>query len=342
MDGELLERVCERAEAQRVPLEVLFEVTHRCNLPCHHCYLPDHQDKGELSLDEIAALFDQLAAAGTLFLTLTGGEVFSRRDFPEIVDLAHVRGFALKILTNATLVTDELARFLASRNVLEVSVSLYGASAEVHDRVTGIVGSFERTRAGVERLIAAGLRVLIKTPVMTLNGIAAREVHAMAQMMNMPCQYDMTITAKTDGSTGPLALQLQKKELVKVLSQQPFDEIFPGPYDGEGPQPCAAGRHYCAVGPTGDVSPCIMMPATLGNVRRTSFAELWRNSPLLAQLRAIQFEDLTACRSCEVKGACSRCPGQAMHRGQGPEGCDLQAKEVAKAKVAARHLRVVQ
>src|SRR5581483_4846708 len=77
---------------ERVPAEVMLEVTHRCNLPCTHCYLPDHEDHGELSFDEICGIFDQLREAGTLFLTLTGGEVLSRSDFLEIVDAAAERG----------------------------------------------------------------------------------------------------------------------------------------------------------------------------------------------------------------------------------------------------------
>jgi radical SAM protein with 4Fe4S-binding SPASM domain len=194
----------------------------------------------------------------------------------------------------------------------------------------------------MQHLLAHGIRVQVKTPVMTLNGAAAKEVHQMAAMMNMPCQYDLTITPKTDGATGPLQYQLQRQQIVDVLRQAPFDEVFAGPFDGAGPQPCAAGRHYCAVGPTGDVMPCIMMPTVLGNIRDNAFADIWRTTPLLDQLRGLTFESLTTCRSCDVKGACSRCPGLAMQRGQGVDGCDLAAREVAKAKVAARRLPVIQ
>jgi len=74
MNGDLLTRLTEQAGVRKVPLEVLLEVTHRCNLPCVHCYLPDHLDHGELTFAELEGLFDDLAAAGTLFLTMTGGE----------------------------------------------------------------------------------------------------------------------------------------------------------------------------------------------------------------------------------------------------------------------------
>ncbi len=339
MTRAVLEHVVDGAVASRVPLEVLFEVTHRCNLPCKHCYLPDHRDHGELSLDEIRALFDELAAAGTLFLTLTGGEVLSRRDFREIVDAAAARGFAIKILTNATLVSDEIARHWRDAGVLEVSVSVYGADAATHDAVTDLPGSFARTMAGIERLRAAGLTVALKTPLMTLNGDAARDVHALARAAGMPCRFDVTMTPKNDGGTGPLALQLAHDALADILSRAPFS-AYASEGNVEGPSPCNAGRAYCAIGPTGDVMPCIMMPIAVGNVRTARFADVWREAPLLERLRRLTRADLHRCGTCDVKSACTRCPGLAWQRGQDVDGCDLSAKAVARARTSAR-LRVL-
>lgn len=340
MTRSVLEHVVDEAIAASVPLEVLFEVTHRCNLPCKHCYLPDHRDHGELTLDEIVALFDELAAAGTLFLTLTGGEVLARRDFGEIIDAAAARGFAIKILTNATLVTDEVARAWRDAGVVEVSVSVYGADAATHDAVTDLPGSYARTMAGIERLRAAGHAVALKTPLMTLNGDAARDVHALARAAGMPCRFDVTMTPKNDGATGPLALQLQHDALVDVLSRPPFSD-FAGEGNPDGPSPCNAGRAYCAIGPTGDVLPCIMMPQPVGNVRRARFAEVWRQAPLLTRLRGLERADLHRCGDCDVKSACTRCPGLAWQRGQDIDGCDQSARAVARARVSAR-LRILQ
>jgi radical SAM protein with 4Fe4S-binding SPASM domain len=340
MNGELLTRIAERAAAEKVPLEVLFEVTHRCNLPCKHCYLPDHLDHGELTFAEIEGLFDQLAAAGTLFLTLTGGEVLSRRDFCEIVEAAAARGFAVKILSNATMVTEEVARRWRDAGVLEVSVSVYGADAATHDAVTDQPGSCVRTMAGIERLRAVGIMVAMKTPLMTLNGGGARDVHELARVAGMPCRFDATITPKNDGATGPLALQLAHDALVDILSKPPFDVYAQGS-DPDGPSPCNAGRAYCAIGPTGELMPCIMMPEPVGNVRTTPFAELWRRAPLFERLRGLTRDDLHACTSCDVKATCTRCPGLAQLRGQDIDGCDLSAKAVARARRSAQ-LRILQ
>jgi radical SAM protein with 4Fe4S-binding SPASM domain len=340
--GAVLERVSSRAAARNIPLEVILEITHRCNLPCKHCYLPDHDDHGELSFDEICRLFDQLAEAGTLFLSLTGGEVCTRRDFLEIVDAGVARGFAVKVLTNATMITDEIAARLAAAGVLELSVSVYGATAEVHDQVTDLPGSFARTLAGIERALAHGIHVTIKTPLLTDNGAAAGDMLELARRMSVPCKFDITMTPQNNGNLGPLQLQLQQPAMVALMSSGPLAEVLnPSFDDGPGPGPCNAGRSYCGISPVGDVVPCLMMPVAIGNLRERSFAEIWSGSALLNEVRAVTFESLTTCRSCDVKSACTRCTGLAMMRGQGVNGCDLSAKPVARARVAARRLTVI-
>jgi hypothetical protein len=101
------------ARSHRIPYHALLELTYGCNLRCVMCYNPTHKAQGELTLDEYEVLFDQLARAGTVQLTLTGGEVLARRDFWDIAQAARDRHFALRIFTNGTRVTPEIARRFA-------------------------------------------------------------------------------------------------------------------------------------------------------------------------------------------------------------------------------------
>jgi len=74
----LLAEMNEKAHALGIPLSVHIDVTYRCNERCVHCYL-DHDDKGEMTTQEIKNILDQLAEAGVFFLVFSGGEVFMRR-----------------------------------------------------------------------------------------------------------------------------------------------------------------------------------------------------------------------------------------------------------------------
>src|SRR2546423_14621390 len=87
-----MDRLIARTVRKRLPLSVHFDLTYRCNERCVHCYL-DHEDHGELSTAECIDALEQLAKAGTLFLTFSGGEIFLRRDLEEL--LATARRVAL-------------------------------------------------------------------------------------------------------------------------------------------------------------------------------------------------------------------------------------------------------
>jgi MoaA/NifB/PqqE/SkfB family radical SAM enzyme len=84
----MLHRLIAWASKNFVPLDVSLELTHRCNFRCQHCYIPDFSLPNLLTTERILSLLEELKAAGTLFLTLTGGEMFLRQDWFTIAQRA--------------------------------------------------------------------------------------------------------------------------------------------------------------------------------------------------------------------------------------------------------------
>src|ERR1700760_2290774 len=106
-----MESLSQRALAAGIPLGVHIDLTWRCNERCIHCYL-DHEDAAELTLDELRTLLDSLAEAGVFFLTLSGGEIFLRKDLEQIVAHARACSFDIKLKTNALLIGSEQAAWI--------------------------------------------------------------------------------------------------------------------------------------------------------------------------------------------------------------------------------------
>src|SRR5271165_6960093 len=129
-----------------VPLAVHMDVTYRCNERCIHCYL-DHEDHGEMSTAEIKNTLDQLADAGVFFVIFSGGEVFLRPDFFDLVEYARGLLFHVKIKTNAFMIGPREADRLRDLPVHGVQVSVYSHRPEVHDAITKLPGSLKRTLA---------------------------------------------------------------------------------------------------------------------------------------------------------------------------------------------------
>jgi radical SAM protein with 4Fe4S-binding SPASM domain len=146
----------------RLP-SLALEVTPRCNQHCSYCYNAWRGDKKgaarEPPLRELTELIDcVLADVDVGHFTLTGGEPFSRPDLLALIAHINGRGPGVTLISNAGLVTAELARELAALNVHYVQVTFTGDRASTHDALCG-AGTFDSTREGVRELRTAGIAV---------------------------------------------------------------------------------------------------------------------------------------------------------------------------------------
>jgi AdoMet-dependent heme synthase len=339
-----MDRVRERALAERVPLAVHFDLTYRCNERCVHCYL-DHEDHGEMTTAEVKDVLDQLAAAGTLFLTFSGGELLLRTDFFELVAYARALQFDVKIKTNAILMTEAAAVRLRDLGVRQVQISVYSHRAEVHDAITKVRGSLDRTLAAIRFLTGLGLRVTIANVLMRQNASDYTGVRLLAAELGAEFTIDPTITPKMDGNTSTLALRMPTAQVLHLFKDRSIvGEDFCAPPAAEAdPEmldatPCSAGHIACYITPYGDVYPCVQFPLSCGNLRQDRFEHVWRHSPQLNDVRSIRIRDLVTCPSCTFVSSCTRCPGLAYMEGnmRGPSSADCE-KSMLRSRAASNN-----
>jgi AdoMet-dependent heme synthase len=314
--GTLSDRIVDRSVAAAIPLSVHVDLTMRCNERCVHCYRVV-ETRPELTTAEVKTLLADLARAGTLYLTFSGGEIFLRRDVFELIAEAKRLRFDLRLKTNALLVTEARAQRLRDLGVRQVDVSIYSVEPAVHDAVTKIPGSLARSLAAIERLIALGVRVKINCPLMRDNVGGYRAVRALAERLGVPCGFDPMISARNDGDTGPVLLRIGRADLKRVL-RDPMLNPEPLPATSPEVRPdldeplCGAGHNACYVSAYGDVTPCVALPITCGNIRDMPFARIWRDSRDMQRVRSIRVRDLHTCSGCTASAFCTRCPGQAL------------------------------
>jgi radical SAM protein with 4Fe4S-binding SPASM domain len=327
-----------RAIEKLIPFAVTFETTYACNERCIHCYMD--RNRPSLSLDEVKRILDEIAGAGCLFISFTGGEFFARSDAMKIVEYASKLHFVIDILSNGTLITENIADVLARHPVRRVQVSLYGATPKTHDSVTRLSGSFKKTLAGIDFLIRAGIKVEIAFPLMRMNFHERHLVKDLAKSLGCLMSSSHIITARNDGRQDTFRFRLNDEQLRLFLE----DEELSGLYAGRKPfqdhqfyfgfsdltraAPCYSGFNSCAITPSGRVLPCNQLLYEVGDLKKNSFSEIWNNSPRLQYLRSLTIGKLTRCSKCQLLDFCARCPGLAFLEGgnllgPSPENCRI-------------------
>jgi len=307
-----------------VPWGVSIEVTARCNIKCVHCYHPSAHNP-QLNLDEMKGLLKDLAALGSMDLTFTGGEVFLRPDFMEILEFAvNDCGFLVKIFSNLTLLSEAQADILASLPINEVETTLLGPGSGMHDAITGVSGSFKATVNAIKMLTTRGVNVSAKTVAMTVNSHRLDDMYKLADRLRIEFRHDDAVFIESNGGRRPLSLQITDNEIKRM--RRSF-----GSEDENEYSLCNCARSVLGIGSDGEVYPCGPFTESAGNIRDNSIADIWLNSPLMTAVRAMDDSDYFVCRDCHYRLRCNGCVAMGIGLSRGRKyPCRLAKRRLRK------------
>ncbi len=329
------ERLLAKAQQRNVPLDVSIELTHHCNFRCQHCFIPDFKAPDRLSTERILMLLDELADMGTLSLTLTGGELFLRRDWLQIARRARQLGFALRLFTNGALIDEDVAAAIQPLHAV-VEISLYAMQEEIFEKMTRCPGSHRKALAGIEYLRRQGVEVVLKTPIQINNREEIDAIATYAAAIGATHQCFGVIVPKKNGNLTPIKERFPPSELKSLLRPAVKEGFALHP---EAPL-CAAASRYCAINSAGDVLACNILPGSGGNLRESGFREIWEGSPWLNKVRDIRAKDLHTCNTCDKLAYCGRCHAQALMEDGDLYGPSSYARERAAVieKIQLEHM----
>lgn len=297
-------------QATGTSLRAMLEVSDRCNEVCVHCY-QEQGKKGEMTTEQIKVVMDELAAMGVLVLTISGGEATLRPDFIELLEHARARSFAIRLFTNGLTMTRQLAAELRRLAVHVVEISLYSHRAAVHDFITGVPRSFERTVAGIRYLAELGVDVHVKAPVMAVNEAEVDALRAFALELGATSfAADPSMLMPREGDDrSPERLSRSQASYEALLAGDPNRRApaAPGPHPrAELAQPlCEAGTSL-HIEPNGELRPCTMLDVSLGQATE-GVAAAREHNEARRELRALAWKDVHGCRGCDLAGLCARC-----------------------------------
>lgn len=320
------------------PFIVIWEVTRACALKCLHCRAEaqDKADPRQLSFDEGKKLIDEIALMDNPLFVFTGGDPLMRPDLFELARYAiEEKNLPVSMTPSATpKVTKQAVRKAKEVGLSRWAFSLDGSSAAIHDHFRGTKGSYDLTMRGIEYLKELNIPIQVNTTVSNYNlndlkSIADKvkdmgavlwslfflvptgrgmekdmitpEQHE--EVMKWLCEIQQKMPYGVKATEAPHYRRVFLQEKRRLGETQALAGTKRADLLGRAPKGVNDGDGFVFISHIGDVYPSGFLPVICGNVREQPLTDIYRNSPILRQLRDKSLLK-GKCGVCEYKELC--------------------------------------
>ena len=305
---------------------VMLELTYRCSEKCIHCYnigatRNDEEQSGrgkleELSLDDYKRVIDELYDLGLVKVCVTGGDPFSNAYAWQILQYLYSKDIAFDVFTNAQVLAGKEQQ-LANLYPRAVGVSLYSGIADVHDSITRVKGSWDKSMSVLSMLSDLSVPLNIKCCIMRPNLKSYRSIIEIAKGFGAIPQFEINITDSIEGDKcASMYLRLRPEEMKVVLRDNNIP-LYVGPeapnYGSVERDPsqcvCGAGDGSLCLTPDGTLIPCCSYHLDFGNVTELSVSDILCDNPALETCNSLTYAKFDECGKYEYCPYCNLCPG---------------------------------
>lgn len=313
-----------------------IEIISKCNERCVHCYIPHENKTSDIAPDLFYEILKQCYDMKVLHLTLSGGEPMLHKNFLEFLIKCREYNFSVNVLSNLTLLNDEIIAEMKNNPLLGVQVSLYSMNNEIHDEITQHKGSFEKTKTAILKLIKNNIHLKISCPIMKQNRNCYADVVKWANKDNISVDDDYVIIASCDNTIKNLNCRLSTGEIKEIISKKAIqDASYLEQIDLESEKKkditpddfvCSVCNSSICIADNGNVYPCAGWQGyVVGNIKESSLSDIWNNSEKIIYLRSLRKRDFPKCIQCTDKEFCTMC--MVRNANESPLGDPLEVNE---------------
>ena len=293
-----------------------IEIANACNERCVHCYIP-HKYKTDI-MD--STLFYRIIEEGRkmniIHVTLSGGEPLLHKDFISFLKKCRELDLSVNVLSNLTLLTDQMIDEMKKNPLLSVQTSIYAMKPDIHDNITKVEGSLEKTLCGVKKLLNANIPIQISCPVMKQNKNDFVSVIRWGYSNNISVAVEPVIFASYDHSRDNLSNRFEFEEIEDVIDRE-LNEGYANTIMNAAKEKealkdndpiCSVCRYSFCVSVRGEVYPCAGWQTNIiGCLKNQTLSEIWEKSDKIKYLRNIKRKDFPQCVECKDRGYCTVC-----------------------------------
>ena len=292
---------------------VWLEITPQCNLKCVHCYAKDDVSfvlLEKMRFSDWERIMKDVYGLGCRQLQFIGGEPFLNTDLLSLITSAKEIGYEMiEVFTNATLLTDEEIDFLFD-NQISVAVSVYGDSHNIHDKITQVQKSFNKTVSNLRKVVKKGITVRVSIIAMNINeNHIDQTIKYLKEDVGATNIKVDTVRPCGNGKSGDLVPGglVQKNKIREPLFPNCNFEKFRVAKHGHN----CFSKKLCVCA-NGNVLPCVMeRKIILGNVFESSLQQIFQ-AEKAKYVRSLNKDKVEVCKDCEYRYCCFDCRPKAQ------------------------------
>lgn len=251
-------------------------------------------------------ILDDLKRLKCMAVAFTGGEATTHQDLVPLVQHARKNGLSVSLKTNA-MTLDTMTDDFKEAGVQYIEVSLHGATAATHDRVTRVSGSFDKCISGIKAAKAANIPVTLKSCLFSWNVNEAPAIQALAKSLGCLITRDFFMVNTDFGRSFDNDI-IRPDQIRHLESFWPGSSVKENQNQQARPKVCTQGISTIAVTADGEILSCIQVRRPLGTVKEISLIEAWNRS--VGRAHDINYDKFSRCTTCELLPQCSVCIGQ--------------------------------
>lgn len=293
-----------------------IEIASECNERCVHCYIPHSEKNKSISDDLFYRIIEEGRELNIINVILSGGEPLLHKDIIPFLQRCRELDLSVNVLTNLTLLTDDIVDEMKKNPLISVQTSLYSIDPEIHDLITLKKGSCEKTKNGILKLISVGIPVQISCPIMKQNKNSFYDVVKWGAKYNIGVATEPVIFAAYDHTNGNLTNRLEIEEIGdvidKMMSDGYADSMRRQAKEKEAQKAdypvCSICRFNLCVSAQGNAFPCVgWQTNVIADLNHQSVSDVWESSNEVKELRKIKRSRFPKCVDCEDRGYCTVC-----------------------------------
>lgn len=295
-----------------------IEITGQCNERCVHCYIPHEKKTICMDANLFYDILEQCREMNLLNITISGGEPMLHSNFIDFISKCNEYNFSVNVLSNLTLMDQDVIDEMKCNPLLGIQTSLYSMNPDVHDEITQMPGSFEKTLSSILKLIKNGIPLQVSCPIMKQNRHDYKDVISWCNDHQLHANSDYVIIGNYDHTMHNLNCRLSLDNIHEIMcdninNDSKYFESITKEYEQK--KSLSPDDHICSVcqssiciSESGNVYPCSGWQGyVIGNINKSTLSEIWQSSEEIKHLRNIRRHDFPKCCDCPDRRFCTMC-----------------------------------